>query len=196
MDEAVLRAIVKWPNVPAAYGWLSLDRRGDWFVKGERITSPAMIGFIGRNYAHDEDGRWFFQNGPQRVFVALGYAPFVLRTDAAGAAAALRAHNGLPATEVRGAWLDENGALLIACLGCVGLIHDRDLAGVLSWLSDDSGAALADASLEAWLSGAPLRVRMRVGGATVPVERIHSTSVPARFGFDPAPRPRPGEPEC
>ena len=29
MDESVIRALAKWPNVPAVYGWLSLSRRGD-----------------------------------------------------------------------------------------------------------------------------------------------------------------------
>ena len=27
MDDAVLRSMAKWPNVPDVYGWLSLDRR-------------------------------------------------------------------------------------------------------------------------------------------------------------------------
>src|ERR1700693_3246190 len=73
MDEVVLRAIQKWPNVPSVYGWLSLDRRGNWSIKGEHIANPAIASFIGRNYARDEKGRWYFQNGPQRVFVTLVY---------------------------------------------------------------------------------------------------------------------------
>src|ERR1051326_6893112 len=28
MDEIVARSLAKWPNVPAVYGWLALDRRG------------------------------------------------------------------------------------------------------------------------------------------------------------------------
>jgi len=39
VDEAVLRSIAKWPNVPAVYGWLKLDRRGNWLIKGERIAN-------------------------------------------------------------------------------------------------------------------------------------------------------------
>ena len=29
MDEIVIRAMQKWPNVPNVFGWLKLDRRGD-----------------------------------------------------------------------------------------------------------------------------------------------------------------------
>ena len=79
MDDIVLRGMAKWPNVPAVYGWLSLDRRGQWLLQGERISNPTVTAFIGRNYERDERGCWFFQNGPQRVFVQLDYAPLVLR---------------------------------------------------------------------------------------------------------------------
>jgi len=76
MDEIVSRSMLKWPDVPAVYGWLSLDRRGNWMIKTvagrfERIANAAVREFIGRNYAADAEGRWYFQNGPQRVFVAL-----------------------------------------------------------------------------------------------------------------------------
>src|SRR6185503_14166887 len=78
VDEAVARSLAKWPNVPAVYGWLELDRRGNWLIKGSRIGNAALRDFIGRNYECDEHGRWFFQNGPQRVYVRLAYTPFVV----------------------------------------------------------------------------------------------------------------------
>ena len=78
MDEAVARSMARWPNVPAVYGWLSLDRRGNWRIKGERIGNAALRDFIARNYLADERGCWFFQNGPQRVFVELAYTPLVV----------------------------------------------------------------------------------------------------------------------
>src|SRR5919199_5142149 len=78
MDPPVARAMAKWPNVPAVYGWLALDRRGNWLIKGERIANAALRDFIGRNYAADSNGRWYFQNGPQRVFVSLAYTPWVV----------------------------------------------------------------------------------------------------------------------
>jgi hypothetical protein len=49
MDEAVLRAIARWPNVPSVYGWLSLDRRGNWSIKGQRIANRSITEFIARN---------------------------------------------------------------------------------------------------------------------------------------------------
>ena len=59
MDDIVLRGMAKWPDVPAVFGWLSLNRRGQWLIKGERISNPGVTAFIGRNYEHDEQGRWF-----------------------------------------------------------------------------------------------------------------------------------------
>ena len=79
MDEIVLRALAKWPDVPDIYGWLALDRRGNWLLKGERIGNRALRDFIARNYAPDSRRCWYFQNGPQRVFVALAYTPLVVR---------------------------------------------------------------------------------------------------------------------
>src|SRR6185503_14581352 len=106
MDDIVLRGMAKWPNVPAVYGWLSLDRRGQWLLKGERISNPAVTEFIGRNFERDPRGCWFFQNGPQRVFVALDYMPFVLRvTSAEGAPLELQTQTGKAVGAIEGAWL-------------------------------------------------------------------------------------------
>jgi hypothetical protein len=197
VDEAVLRAIDKWPDVPSAYGWLSLDRRGDWFVKGERITSRNVVDFIARNYAADAAGRWFFQNGPQRVFVTLDYTPYVLRVEpGAGHALALRAHTGQPVPGASAGWLDENGALLLECLASAAVVHDRDLLALLPLLCDATGAPLGDERLERWLRGEAMEVRLALAGGPVALGRIDSRSVPARFRFDQNPRPRAGEPEC
>ena len=87
MDEIVIRAIARWPNVPSVYGWLRLDRRGNWLVKSrsrrdgapefERISNRAVNESIGRNYGEDSEHRWYFQNGPRGEFVALDYTPWV-----------------------------------------------------------------------------------------------------------------------
>src|SRR5688572_23560268 len=110
MDEIVRQAMAKWPNVPAVYGWLALDRRGQWLIKGERISNPVITDFINRNYEHDAEGRWYFQNGPQRVFVALDYTPFVYRLGPnADPASPLRieSHTGKTVACVDSAWIDE-----------------------------------------------------------------------------------------
>jgi len=197
MDASVLQAMAKWPSVPAAYGWLALDRRGNWSLKGDPITNPAVTAFIGRNYACDQAGRWFFQNGPQRVFVRLAYVPFVLHVQPDADAAVLVAHTGERMGPCRAAFLDENGCLLLAFDDTVGLLSDRDLAGMLPRLRNADGSAATDDELEAWTAGAmPAGAALDLGRSRVSLRAIRSGEVAARFGFDPDPRPAPGEPEC
>ena len=122
MDPAVARSMAKWPNVPAVYGWLSLDRRGNWRIKGERISNAALRDFIGRNYEVDARGCWYFQNGPQRVYVALAYTPFVVhyQGDALFDQCAGR-------VEARSTYVDEEGSVLIEGGRAIALLDDRDL---------------------------------------------------------------------
>src|SRR3972149_3344174 len=166
MDDIVKRAIQKWPNVPNVFGWLRLDRRGNWWIKSrlvksrqtregpplfDRITNGAVIEFIGRNYQSDDRGRWFFQNGPQRVFVTLESTPFIYRLRGEGAG--VEAHTGATATELRSAWLDEAGQLLLETDLGIGLLLDRDLQAVEKRISGAEGAPLAEHALGALGSG-------------------------------------------
>ena len=144
MDEIVKAALKKWPNVPACYGWLALDARGDWYmrddrvqaagpfpaVKGSRILHDKLKEFIHRNYAADEQGQWFFQNGPQRVYVELEAAPWVWRLHGPGGGAAsqvvLESHTGQRARHVQ-SLVDEQGRLfLVTDLG-LGVVHTLDM---------------------------------------------------------------------
>ena len=122
MDEIVVRSLARWPNVPAVYGWLELDRRGNWRIKGERIGNVALREFIARNYAADAQGRWFFQNGPQRVYVTLAYAPFVMHYEGER----LFDHCGQP-VEATETYIDDEGSVLIRGQRGIGLLDDRDL---------------------------------------------------------------------
>jgi hypothetical protein len=122
MDESVVRSMAKWPNVPAVYGWLSLDRRGNWLIKGERIGNHALREFISRNYGADARGCWYFQNGPQRVFVRLAYTPLVVHYE--GDRLLDQRGEAFAAGEI---YVDEEGSLLIAGEGTVALLDDRDL---------------------------------------------------------------------
>jgi hypothetical protein len=122
MDEAVVRSLARWPNVPAVYGWLELDRRGSWRIKGDRISNTALREFIARNYAADERGGWYFQNGPQRVYVTLAYTPFVVHYEGER----LVDHCGGPA-EALETWLDDEGSVLIRTALGIALLDDRDL---------------------------------------------------------------------
>ena len=124
MDEVVARSLAKWPDVPAVYGWLSLDRRGNWLIKGERIGNIALREFIARNYESDGSGRWFFKNGPQRVYVRLAYTPLVVRFDGNNA---LIDHCGRSFVAAQ-TFVDDEGSVLMAGNGTVALMDDRDLA--------------------------------------------------------------------
>ncbi len=137
MDPIVEAALRKWPNVPHSHGWLGLDARGDWYlrdeqvqaagafpaVKGSRIVHDKLREFIGRNYLADEAGRWFFQNGPQRVYAELEAAPWIWRLDEA---AAVTSHTGRSA-RAEAAWLDEHGRLFLATDLGLGLVHTLDM---------------------------------------------------------------------
>jgi hypothetical protein len=201
MDDIVVRGMAKWPNVPAVYGWLSLDRRGQWRIKGEGISNPLITEFIGRNYARDERGCWYFQNGPQRVFVTLEYVPLVYRVvSPEGSPLALEAHNGKPVSTVAGAWIDENGAALLETEHGIGAVHDRDLERLLPHFADGAGAPLAEDALDELMNRvqqgreAPLWLRFR--GAGVRVGPIPSKTVAQRFGFCARPEPPAGEEVC
>jgi hypothetical protein len=122
MDEMVARSLARWPDVPAVYGWLALDRRGNWLIKGERIGNAALRDFIGRNYQPDPEGRWYFQNGPQRVYVTLAYTPLVVHYEGDR----LLDHRDRPFRP--GASLqDDEGSVLLEGEGTVALLDDRDL---------------------------------------------------------------------
>lgn len=123
MDEIVVRGMAKWPDIPHVYGWLSLDRRGNWRLKGEKIVNQALREFIGRNYQPDARGCWYFQNGPQRVFVTLAYTPLVLHFEGA----ALFDHCGRP-FQAEQSFVDDEGSVLISGRPGIGLLDDRDLA--------------------------------------------------------------------
>jgi len=201
MDEIVLRGMAKWPNVPSVYGWLSLDRRGNWRIKGERIANPMVTTFIGRNYARDDQGRWFFQNGPQRVFVALAYAPFVYRVvSPEHTPLALEAHNGKPVSTVSGAWIDEAGAVLLETEHGVGVVHDRDLDRLLPALIDANGNPLDEGALDELMEllqqGREVPLWLRFRETSVRMEPIRSETVPQRFGYVARPVQPAGQEEC
>jgi hypothetical protein len=122
MDDSVVRSLAKWPNVPAVHGWLELDRRGNWLIKGSRIGNAALRDFIARNYEADAEGRWFFQNGPQRVYVKLAYTPLVVHY----AGQQLLDHCGRPFAP-RAAYLDDEGSVLLEGERAIALLDDRDL---------------------------------------------------------------------
>lgn len=141
MDDIVRQAMAKWPNVPHCYGWLGLDARGNWYMrddatqaagrfnsgaansKGSRLQHKKLIEFIERNYQSDEYGQWYFQNGPQRVFVELEATPWIWRVDERGEVASHTNQN----VRYEQCFVDEHGwAYLLTDKG-FGLIHSQDV---------------------------------------------------------------------
>lgn len=148
MDDIVLQAMRKWPHVPACTGWLGLSERGHWYMRdasvqqagsfqsggiaarGAKLEHDKLVAFIGRNYASDVHGRWYFQNGPQKVFVELQVAPWILRLTGDGIGTT---HTGI-AANLNSAWLDEAGRLYCLTDHGLGLIHSQDMLHAADWL--------------------------------------------------------------
>ncbi len=172
---------VKWPDVPACYGWLSLDRRGRWRLKGEIVSHAGLIAFINSRYGPDDSGNWIFSNGLQTVYVALEYTPLVLRLQVDGA---LIVHTDAAAGAATAAYIDDEGnALLNTSLG-LGLLDDRDLADFLGACVDPRGAPATDEALLAAIAG-----DAQLFWQGMPLQPIRRCDVALRFGFRPDPAP-------
>ena len=210
MDDIVKQALAKWPNVPDCYGWLGLDARGNWYMRDDRVQAAGpfssllpggsllskgsmlkhekLIDFIQRNYESDTTGRWFFQNGPQKVYVELEATPWIWRIgrrsmpmanddpnsesiqvlprDLTGTANhaptdvfEVTAHDGR-AAQVQRCVLDELGRVYLQTNIGFGLVHTQDVA-------------LAADAVEA--------------GVWLPQDMVAS-ELPQRFGFIPSPQ--------
>ncbi|MCW5223003.1 DUF2946 family protein [Verminephrobacter aporrectodeae subsp. tuberculatae] len=139
MDDIVKQALGKWPNVPDCCGWLGLDARGRWYMrddatqaagafphsKGALLQHEGLIGFIARNYEPDAQGQWFFQNGPQRVYVELEITPWIWRLQADGFSVV--SHTGRRAV-VHDCLVDAQGRVYLDSDIGVGLVHTLDVA--------------------------------------------------------------------
>ncbi len=88
-------------------------------------SSDKLIDFIQRNYESDAAGRWFFQNGPQRVYVELEATPLVWRIGPAPSFA-VAAHTGTPARTQR-CIVDEAGRVYLETDLGFGLVHTQDM---------------------------------------------------------------------
>ena len=152
MDDEVIQAMAKWPDVPPAWGWLRLDRRGQWYLVkrdaddfieardglGSIVRNERMIDYIGRNYASDAQGRWFFQNGPQRAYADLELAPWVLRIDITDDRLHWLTHTGIFAQQTFAAATDKLGNFYVLTELGLGLIDDRQLARLEPLLTTES----------------------------------------------------------
>jgi len=150
-------------------------------LAGDKITHPALLSFIARNYTHDDDGRWYFQNGPQRVYVNLEATPYIARTDPAQG---FVLHTGEPLALIDDAWITGNGDLILEADDKVAQIDNRDMAEYLEHLRLD-GAAIGDEDLIAWLGDAahPGKLTLETASRRVPVQRLAEGEMAQHFGF-------------
>lgn len=169
LSPAVLRSMARWPDVPRCHGWLELDQRGRWLIRGEVVRHRGVAQFLSRHYRPAADGSWYVQNGPQQVFVTLAYTPWIYRHDAR---LGFSTHSGLVCGAIERALLDDDGNLLLVTALGIGVVDDRDLLActTLFELADDDQPAYF-----AW------------GGRRLALERIARRDVAARFGFVAAP---------
>ncbi len=150
MDDIVKQAMAKWPNVPACWGWLALDARGNWWLrdaqaqaagaftsglpgaKGSRVEHDKLAQFIARNYLADVQGCWYFQNGPQQVFVELEATPWVWRAQWRDETLHLHAHTGavIAPAQVQAVLADEQGAVYLHTGQGLGIVHTQDVLDV------------------------------------------------------------------
>lgn len=193
MDDWVIKALQRWPNVPALFGWLGLDRRGRWLIQGETISHPRIVATINRNYAADEHGRWYFQNGPQRGYLQLQSTPLIVfvAEDASG----LVTHTGQIIERVTNAYLDEEGSLVLLTEHGPGELIGSDLAWALERMSAH-GNSIDDETLTTALdlpSHSITDITFAIASSCVPVRRLNFADAPSALGFERTPTPREGE---
>lgn len=196
MDDIVKAAMAKWPDVPDCYGWLALDARGNWRMRdarcqalnlpGDIIRNTSLLNFINRNYQHDDKGQWYFQNGPQRVYVDLEATPYIARTSSVG----LTLHTGeiLPLPDA--AFFNSEGNLILRSNKILAQLDDRDLAEVSSQLHENN-RLLDDDNLMDWLNQDDQSSSQRQlvwfyqgkSDCTIPVAKNEITDVMTMLGF-------------
>ena len=93
-------------------------------AKGSLLGHEKLIDFIQRNYESDAQGQWYFQNGPQRVYVELEITPHIWRIENDFS---VMAHTGVMA-EVHKILVDENGRVYLDTTLGLGLVHTLDVA--------------------------------------------------------------------
>ena len=158
MDKQVEQALAKWPSVPHCYGWLGLDARGAWRMRDQQVQDQGTLGskianqglrdFIARNYQADASGRYYFHNGPQRVYVELQATPYIAHADPQ---TGWVLHNGLPMPQCTAVWLTPEGQLILQGNGILAQIDDRDLATALLAIKLN-GSAVSERQLLDWLA--------------------------------------------
>jgi hypothetical protein len=179
MDKQVQLAMAKWPNVPHCYGWLALDARGAWRMRdqraqdlglpGSKITNAILRGFIDRNYLADEEGRYFFQNGPQRVYVELQATPYIAHSDPA---LGWVVHTGQVLSDCHAVWMTATGNLILQSASYLAQIDDHDMAVAVTQLHVN-GIVAGDEQILAWLDSPDESLTFLIQDQFLPVRFCH-----------------------
>ena len=198
MDDLVLQSLIKWPSVPNCFGWLALDRRGRWRIRneyaqkynlpGEVIQNNHFNEYIKRNYSRDINGRYFFQNGPQRVYISIDAAPWIVRITPSNESLQFvtQCQNQFHPQE---ALSDESGNIFISGLTMQTILHEK---GPVAFIQENqpSIALLHDHDLDlfadlARLDGHSCNLESSWSwlGRRLPIHPIRSLEIPGRFGF-------------
>ena len=196
---------MKWPNVPDCFGWLALDRRGQWRMRdeftqqnqlqGQVIKHIALNEFIARNYACDELGRYFFQNGPQRVFITLDATPWIVRMIPSDLGPHLtnQCHQTM---EPAAALSDEKGNIYIVGNVIQNVYDSSNTSDQFIKRESQTIALLHDHDLDHFSELAKLREEACSFGGSwtwqgeqLPLDPIHSGELAARFHYIAKPQP-------
>jgi hypothetical protein len=203
VDDSTLSSIAKWPNVPYCYGWLLLDRRGSFRIRneyaqknqlqGDVIQHAGLCESIKKHICLDEHQQYFYQNGPQRVYITFAYSPYVARIlPNQEHRWILRNHLDQEITPTR-CFLDEKGNVLLECVvpitrciketelrfveiqhRTVALLHDHDL-NIFSELSNMDFSSCGTLGVFQW------------HGVEIPIEPIMGKDLNKEFQFKATP---------
>lgn len=163
------------------------DRAQALGLPGDKIVHTALLGFINRNYACDEQQRWFFQNGPQRVYVDIELTPYIARTDPAED---FLLHTGASLPALSAVYLTDNGRLLLVAGSTVAAVDDRDMASCLAALRID-GSNAGDEQLLTWMAdpvAASTALTLRHAGQDLQVQHLRDDDIAHQFQFVAQPR--------
>ena len=181
-DGFVARALLKWPDVPACYGWLGLNGRGRWLIQGAPIAHSGILDFLNRHYLADQRGCWYVQNGPQRAYVDLELAPWILVLDGHHQ---LMTHTGRQVTRIEALTITDTGQIFLLTEHGFGALSDRDLANFLACCGSDAHSLSHEQLLEALLAlnHGDAHLALLWGGHRIRCRHVPWHDLEHEFGF-------------
>ncbi len=135
-----------WPRNPQIFGWLSLDPRGQWRIKGKKINNVKLIKFISKNYRKDNHGRYYFQNGVQQVFVSFFQTPYVINVFEVNPLN-LQTHNGIIIDNIKKVWFGKDLKIFIETASILASVDDRDTLFIYENIIDINGNRISEMDL-------------------------------------------------